>query len=100
MDAIKSGRVDIKEGEIPWTKPENIPSDEELAEFAKKKNEEFDVHEKLRKFHELTINLGQLRDLLDFKTYSAHRFEFEEKESFSLEHIVGLIRMYKINNNI
>ena len=50
--------------------------------------------------HELQINLGHLRDLLDFNTYSIFRFQFEEKVTFSLEHIVGLIRAYKINNNI
>jgi hypothetical protein len=100
MEEIKTGRVDIKDCTMPELEFKNMGLDEEISAHAKQLIQEFELNNKLQKYHELNKNLGQLQDLLDFNTYSAYRFEFEEKEAFTLEHIVGLIRTYKINNEI
>ncbi len=75
-------------------------SQEELQLFAQKRMQEFDAKEAIRKEHELKINIKELEDLLDFKTYFDFLFSFKEHEQFSLEFIVRLIRKYKTNNKI
>jgi hypothetical protein len=71
---------------------------EELDPYVANLIKEFNDKEKMRKAIQLNENLNTLSDLLDFNTYQAYRIQFEERESFSLKHIIGLIKIYKSNN--
>jgi hypothetical protein len=66
--------------------------EEEMLDFYSK--------EKIRKEQELKVNLSQLENLLDYKTFATFRFGFQEREQFSLDFIHRLIKAFKINNNI
>jgi hypothetical protein len=106
MDDIKTGKmeitdctVDFSDSIAKWDALSQEERDRRTAQIdlmMKDRKEQWEI----RDAEELKINLRILRDLLDFNTYRYFRFEFEERQQFSLKHIVDLINVYKINNNI
>ena len=74
MEKVNTGRVEIIDCAVKWEPSNNMPSEEELLEYASKRALELEEQFKINDAMELQINLGILRDLLDFDIYSVYRF--------------------------
>ena len=101
MENMNAGKVEIIDNMVPlddFTAKWQALTQEERDKIISQRMHEIREEQKIKYANDLQINLEQLRDLLDFNTYSAFRFQFHEFEAFSLEFIIRLIKKYKINN--